>query len=127
MQAEEDREEIEEGKREMTKRIPADLIQAIEEMMARRVEREHETINELLPILHQAAEWIADFESAMGAVGGIEKQLGIEFSQIHAIRSAQDATDEQRAKLLAFAGSDGVYDICDILTVIGESKKSAKK
>jgi hypothetical protein len=64
----------------MTKGIPADLIQAIEEMMARRVEREHETINELLPILHQAAEWIADFESAMGAVGVIEKQLGIEFS-----------------------------------------------
>jgi hypothetical protein len=111
----------------MTKKTPADLIQAIEEMMTRRVEREHETINELLPILHQAAEWITDFQCAIGTAGVIEKKLGIEFSQIHAIRSAQDATDEQRAKLLAFAGSDGVYDICDILTVIGDSEKGAAK
>lgn len=45
----------------MTKETLADLIQAIEEMMTRRVERENKTISELLPILQRAAEWVADY------------------------------------------------------------------
>lgn len=111
-----------------TAEIPADLKQRIKEMMARRVGREDKTINELLLILRQAAKWIEDHcQGDTAQMKAIQKRLRIEFGQFLSIRSAQDVTDEQRAKLLDFAGGDGVLDLCDILAEIGESKEGSAK
>src|SRR5262249_6324802 len=104
--------------------IPAELKRQVTEIMTVRVEREDKTINELLPSLQQVAKWIEDHcQGDTKKIKAIEKRLRIEFAPLLSVRFAQDMTDDQRAKLLSFAGSDRALDLCEILVEIGKANK----
>ena len=101
--------------------IPAELRQQVTEMMTWRVEGEDETINNLLPRLQHVAKWIEDHcQGDTKKIKAIEKRLRIEFAPLLSVRFARDMTDDQRAKLLGFAGGDGAHDLCEILGEIGK-------
>jgi len=101
--------------------IPAELRQQVTEMMTWRVEGEDETINNLLPRLQHVAKWIEDHcQGDTKKIKAIEKRLRIEFAPLLSVRFARDMTDDQRAKLLGFAGGDGAHDLCEILVEFGK-------
>src|SRR5215475_2086865 len=101
--------------------IPAELKRQVSEMMTWRVEREDKTINELLPRIQHIAKWIEDhYQGDPMKIRAIEKRLRIEFAPLLSVRFAKDMTDDQRAKLLGFAGGDGAHDLCEILVEFGK-------
>jgi hypothetical protein len=95
-------------------KVPEDLKQKFAEVAARRAAIDEQAINALLPLLHLCVQYQGDETK----VKAIQKRLGIELSQVCLISSAQDATDEQRAKLLAYALSANVFELADILAEI---------
>src|SRR5262249_14964964 len=102
--------------------IPAELRQQVTEMMAVRVEREDETINNLLPRLQHVAKWIEHHcQGDTKKAKELDKRLRIEFAPLLSARFARDMREDQRSKLLRFAGGDGAHDLCEILVEIGES------
>jgi hypothetical protein len=104
--------------------IPAELKQQVTEMMTWIVERDDKTIGDLLPRIQHVAKWIENHcQGDAKKIKAIEKRLRIEFAPLLSVRFARDVTDEQRAKLLSFAGSDRVLDLCKIIVEIEKANK----